>query len=188
VNPHLSSTPAAAGNGVPDGVGRIEELIAQLERTADPAAVAQARALVQAVLEFHGRALARLLGHLSAAGAANRALFDTLAGDDLVASLLLLHDLHPNDLDARVACALERVRPQLHSHGGDVELVGLEGGVVRLRMRGSCHGCPSSSITLRGLIETAIYNEAPDVAAIEVEGVIEAEGAKVPPLVTIGST
>ena len=46
-------------------------------------------------------------------------------------------------------------------------------GVVRLRMQGSCHGCPSSAMTLKNAIEEAIYAAAPDVAAIEVEGVVD---------------
>jgi Fe-S cluster biogenesis protein NfuA len=165
----------------------IEALIEEVERTADPAAQAQARAIVQAVLEFHAAALARLMGHVAAAGASGRDLLETLARDDLVASLLLLHELHPHDQGARVARALDQVRPQLRAHGGDVELIGLERGVVRLRMQGSCHGCPSSSVTLRELIETAVYNAAPDLAAIEVEGAARAHDPVIPPLVTIGS-
>ena len=95
-------------------------------------------------------------------------LVERLAGDELVASLLLLHGLHPADLDSRVAAALERVRPFLQSHGGDVELVRLVDGVVHLRLQGSCHGCPSSAATLTSRIEQAIYEAAPDVASIEV--------------------
>jgi Fe-S cluster biogenesis protein NfuA len=165
----------------------IEQLIEELERTADPAAQAQARAIVKAVLEFHAAALARLMSHIAAAGASAGHLLETLARDDLVASLLLLHELHPHDQGTRVAQALEQVRPQLRAHGGDVELLGLDGGVVRLRMQGSCHGCPSSSVTLRALIETALYNAAPDLTGIAVEGVVEAHGSTIPPLVTIGS-
>ena len=94
-----------------------------------------------------------------------------------MASLLLLHGLHPLDLEARVRQALEQVRPYLRTHGGDVELLGVDDGVVRLRMQGSCHGCPSSAVTLKHTIEEAIYDAAPDVAAIEVEGVVEPPAA-----------
>jgi Fe-S cluster biogenesis protein NfuA len=89
----------------------------------------------------------------------------------LISSLLLLHGLHPQDLEERVAAALERVRPDLHAHGGDVELLSIDDGVVRLRMQGNCDGCPSSAATLKFTIEQAIYAAAPDVAAIEVEGI-----------------
>jgi Fe-S cluster biogenesis protein NfuA len=170
------------------GIGRIEALIAALEHSADPETQAQARALVQAVLEFHGQALARLVNHITGVGAAGRELLEAAVRDDQVASLLLLHELHPHDCAARVAAALDRVRPQLKAHGGDVDLLGLEEGTVRLRLRGSCHGCPSSSDTLRNLIEAAVADAAPDVADIQVEGVVVSEDVVVPPLVTIGSS
>ena len=96
-------------------------------------------------------------------------MIDSLAGDDLVGSILLLHGLHPLDLETRVRQALEKVRPLLRSHGGNVELLDLTGGVARLRMLGSCDGCPSSAMTLKTAIEEAIYEKAPDVTAIEVD-------------------
>ena len=68
-----------------------------------------------------------------------------MTDDELVSHLLLLHGLHPVSLGDRVLDALDEVRPYLESHGGDVELVGMEGPVVRLRMQGSCSGCPSST-------------------------------------------
>jgi len=96
-------------------------------------------------------------------------LIDALVEDDLIASILLLHGLHPIDLETRVRQALEKVRPLLRSHGGNVELLGCSGGVVRLRMLGSCDGCPSSAMTLRHAIEAAIYEKAPDVTGIELD-------------------
>jgi Fe-S cluster biogenesis protein NfuA len=101
------------------------------------------------------------------------AIVDDLAKDDLVGSLLVLYGLHPLDLETRVGSALEKVRPLLRSHGGNVELLALTDSVVHLRMVGSCHGCPSSAQTLKTAIEEAIYEMAPDVARIEVEGVAE---------------
>ena len=75
-----------------------------------------------------------------------------------VASLLVLHGLHPEDLRSRVQKALVQVRPYLGSHGGDVEIVDADthGGVVRLRMKGSCDGCPSSALTVKLAVEGAI--------------------------------
>ena len=168
-------------------VGRIETLIEEIERLADPAAQARAREIVQALLEFHGVALAALVGHVTKAGTAGRAIMESIARDDLTSSLLLLHDLHPHDLGERVGRALDRVRPQLATDGGNVELLGVDEGVVRLRMTGSCHGCPSSSATLRQTIEAAIYDAAPDVAAIEVEAVAEPSPLASLPIVTIGT-
>jgi Fe-S cluster biogenesis protein NfuA/nitrite reductase/ring-hydroxylating ferredoxin subunit len=105
-----------------------------------------------------------------ASGRLDDELLDRLAGDELVASLLAVHGLHPDDVDTRVARALDGVRPYLGSHGGDVELLGVtDDGVVRLRMLGSCDGCPSSSVTLTLAVETAIQRAVPEVSAIEVE-------------------
>src|SRR5262249_34908740 len=139
-----------------------------------------------AVLDFHGTALSRLLSHIAAGGAPGRAILDRLACDVDVSSLLILHGLHPDELEVRVARALEQVRPQLRAHGGDVALLNFDQGIVRIRMEGSCHGCSSSAFTLKNAIEEAIYNAAPDVTAIEVEGVAGPDKHGTSPLVTIG--
>lgn len=176
---------------LPQGMDRIEELVARIEGAADPALRDDALALVQLLLDLHRQGLARIIeiaGHLgtsrsngaaSNGTAANRAasngmveLIHRLAADERVAPLLMLHDLHPVDLPTRVEQALEKVRPLLRSHGGDVELVDLSDGVVKLKLDGSCHGCPSSSITLRNAIEEAIFEFA-DIERLEVAGVVE---------------
>jgi len=77
------------------------------------------------------------------------------------------------DVETRVARALEEVRPYLQSHGGNVELLGIDGGVARLRLQGSCQGCPSSIMTLKLAIEEAIRKAAPDLEGIEAEGLAE---------------
>ena len=84
---------------------------------------------------------------------------------------MVVHDLHPEDLATRVAAALESVRPFLGAHGGDVELLGLDGalGAVHLRLLGSCDGCPSSAVTLRTAVESAIAEAAPEIVIIDVE-------------------
>jgi Fe-S cluster biogenesis protein NfuA len=148
---------------------RLDALIREAEHFADPAVQAHTREIVGALLELHGAGLAKILEHVAGSGENGRAVIDALTRDELVASLLLLHGLHPQDVETRVLGALDRVRPYLHSHGGDVEFLGAAGAAVRLRMRGSCHGCPSSAATLRSTIEQAIYDAAPDVTAVEVE-------------------
>ena len=89
--------------------------------------------------------------------------------DDLVSGVFLLHSLHPEDLETRVSRGLESVRPYLRSHGGDCELLGVQNGVVRLRLHGSCGSCPSSSATLKTKVEEALYQMAPDLREIVVE-------------------
>jgi Fe-S cluster biogenesis protein NfuA len=154
-------------------IEHLETLIQNLERLPDPTARDQARELVQTLLDFHATALGRILGRVADLGEPGRALIASLADDDIASSLLLLYGLHPLDMETRINQALERVRPMLRSHHGDVELVAITSGVVHLRMQGSCHGCPSSALTLKNAIEEAIYAAAPDVAAIEVEGVVD---------------
>jgi Fe-S cluster biogenesis protein NfuA/nitrite reductase/ring-hydroxylating ferredoxin subunit len=105
------------------------------------------------------------------AGRAEQAVAPLLA-DQAVAGLLVLHDLHPQSTEQRVLAALERVRPYLGSHSGDVEYLGLDAdGTVRLRLAGSCDGCPSSALTVKMAIEKGIEDVAPEVTKVEVEGV-----------------
>jgi Fe-S cluster biogenesis protein NfuA len=152
---------------------RLDVLLREVERFADPAAQAHTRELVQAILDLHGVGLERLLEHLAAAGEAGAEVLDTCAGDEVVAGLLLLHGLHPLDVETRVRQALDEVRPHLRSHGGSVELLGVQDGIVRLRLVGNCDGCPSSAATMRQTVEAAILAKAPDVTAVEVEGAAE---------------
>lgn len=150
---------------------RLESLIQGIERSGDSPAAGQAREAIQALLDLHASAFERLLEHIADQGEVGQALLARLAGDDVVSGLLILYGLHPLDLQTRVGQALTKVRPYLHSHGGDVELVSIQGGHVRLRMQGSCHGCASSAQTLKLSIEEAIFEKAPDVDKLDVEGV-----------------
>ena len=97
-----------------------------------------------------------------------------LAGDPLVESLLLLHGLHPLDVDARIQRALDQVRPYLGSHAGGVQYLGVTDGVARLRLEGSCNGCPSSTVTVRLAIQGAVLEAAPEVTEVVVEGMTTA--------------
>jgi len=148
---------------------RIEGLLAELRTITDRRARETAEELVRSLLELYGGGLARMMDIVFESGSGGE-LFDRFAADDLVASLLLLHDLHPEDAESRILYALDVVRPYLASHGGDVQLLGILDGVVRLRLLGSCHGCPSSSVTMKLAIEKAIGEAAPEVTRIEVEG------------------
>ena len=158
---------------MPQSIEQIEKLIQTIENLPDPAARASTIALVQALMEFHGDALDHLMEIVAAQGETGYSIFDKFAADEVVSSLLLLYGLHPLPLETRVSQALQKVRPYLDSHGGDVELLGIDAGVVRLRLQGSCKSCPSSSMTLKLAIEEAIYAAAPDVTSIEAEGTTE---------------
>ncbi|BBX66278.1 hypothetical protein MSAS_54520 [Mycobacterium saskatchewanense] len=122
----------------------------------------RAQQLVREVVGLYGAGLERIM-QLAGPGVAER-----LATDDLVASLLLVHGLHPHDVHRRVSDALDRVRPYLGSHGGDVELLSIDGDTARLAFRGSCKSCPSSAVTLELAVEDAVRAAAPEIVAIEV--------------------
>ena len=158
--------------GLQERVARIETLLGEIEALHDPNARAKAAEMVQVLLELYGEGLARVMD-VVAEGEERERIFEALAEDELVSHLLLLHGLHPLDVQTRVNQALEEVRPYLRSHGGDVELLGIEGGVVRVRLQGSCDGCPSSAATLKLAIEEALQKAAPDLEGVEAEGVAE---------------
>lgn len=151
---------------------RIEELVQQMESVADPELRAGALELVQALMELHGEGLNRMLEVISE-DPAGQAVIDRLGQDETVGGLLILYGLHPLDLETRVTAALEKVRPYLKSHGGNVTLSSLEDGVVRLQLEGSCNGCASSAVTMKLAIEEAIFEFAPDVVELVVAGVVE---------------
>jgi Fe-S cluster biogenesis protein NfuA len=62
---------------------------------------------------------------------------------------------------------LNKIRPALQADGGDVELVDVEGGVVKVRLTGACGGCPMATMTLKGGIEVALKEEIPSVKRVE---------------------
>jgi Fe-S cluster biogenesis protein NfuA len=155
-------------------VSRIEELLSSLEEEAGPRVATSVEEVVRLLATLYGQALEHVLEALRAAGEPGGALLRRLAGDPLVSGLLVVHDLHPDDLATRVTEALETVRPYLGSHAGDVELVEVTGDdVVRLRLSGTCDGCPASSVTVTTTVETAIRERAPEVADIVVEGMAD---------------
>jgi Fe-S cluster biogenesis protein NfuA len=140
---------------------KIESMLQSVESYPDRGFRETTRELVRELLDFHRAGLARMIELADKDGG-------RMAADPAVAPLLLLHGLHPEQLEVRVERALEKVRPYLGSHGGSVELVGIEEGRVRLRLQGSCNGCPSSAETLKNSIEEAILAAAPDAEGIEV--------------------
>ncbi len=147
---------------------RIEALL-DASAASGPAAKTRAEDLVACVSELYGAALGRVLEILDSAGRLDDDVLGALADDELVSGVLLVHDLHPYDVETRIRRALDTVRPYLGSHGGDVELLGIDDeGVVRLRLLGSCDGCPSSSVTLQLAVEGAVEAAAPEMTRIEV--------------------
>ncbi|OBH55576.1 NifU family protein [Mycobacterium sp. E2479] len=137
------------------------------------AAYDRAQQLVREVVGLYGAGLERIV-RMAGDPVPEGGLVERLATDDLVASLLLVHGLHPHDVHRRVSDALDRVRPYLGSHGGDVDLLEVVLGerpeefTVRLAFKGSCKSCPSSTVTLELAVQDAVRAAAPEVSSIEV--------------------
>jgi Fe-S cluster biogenesis protein NfuA len=119
--------------------------------------------------------LERILGVIADAGERAIHIRNELLDDGIVASLLLIHGLYPVPLEERIAEAVESVRPFLASHGGDVEILGVDEGIARLRLQGSCNGCPASASTLEHALKEAIDEAAPDLLELQVEGAVGLE-------------
>jgi Fe-S cluster biogenesis protein NfuA len=162
---------------------RVEKLAARLESAGDPEIRATALDLVQSVVELHGAALQRLVDSLARTPAGQQILSEALE-NDLVSSMLLLHNLHPDDIETRVLRGIEKARPYLKSHGGDVELAAVRDGIVHLRLHGTCGSCPSSSLTLKNAVEDALFEVAPDIVEIVSENAA-ATAQSGPQLVTL---
>jgi Fe-S cluster biogenesis protein NfuA len=147
-----------------------ERIEALLSATAVHGAAARARAeeLVRLVTDLYGAGLERLLEILHLAGRLDAKVLAAIADDDLVASLLLVHGLHPYDLPTRVEDALETLRPGLQAQGVDVELAAIDpDGAVRLRLAGAPSGCGSTA--LREAVVSTVEAAAPDATAVHVD-------------------
>ncbi len=145
-------------------VADVERLLEQIETLPDATARQTATDVVQALLDLYGAGLERIVEEVAERD--DGELAAALGGDELVAHLLLLHGLHPVPVRERVLMALGEVRPYLESHGGNVELLAVEETSVRLRLEGSCSGCPSSAMTLKLAIEDAIHKAAPEIEEV----------------------
>jgi Fe-S cluster biogenesis protein NfuA/nitrite reductase/ring-hydroxylating ferredoxin subunit len=139
-------------------VAELDALVETLEREGDERALL----LLQLVDAIHRPALERI-----AAG-------DT--SDPIAHALLQMYDIAPPADEVLVEEALDEVRPYIHSHGGQVELLGVAGGVVELRMSGSCAGCAASAMTLKRGVEEALRNHYPGFKEVVAEEAEEQAG------------
>jgi Fe-S cluster biogenesis protein NfuA/nitrite reductase/ring-hydroxylating ferredoxin subunit/phenylpyruvate tautomerase PptA (4-oxalocrotonate tautomerase family) len=161
-------------------IARVQELTGRLEDLDDAACRHLAEELTSAVVQMYGAGLERIVELID-----DEETRDRLAADELVAGLLMIHDLYPVPLEERVTQALDTVRPYMESHGGNVELLGIEDGVAKLRLEGSCKSCRASSSTLELAVRQALQEAAPDLLGMDVEGVVEEEEITGIPLPTL---
>lgn len=180
---HNAASPAARELNAEQAGRRVEEVLERLAATSDESARAGAEELVRVLMDFYGAGLARIVRLLDApaTGSPTGSALAGLLADELVSSLLVLHDLHPEDTATRIARALDTV--------GDPawEVVGFDDATATLRLRssgGAGCGCASTSAAAQQAIEDAIACFAPEVTAVEVEPV---STSREPALLQIGT-
>jgi Fe-S cluster biogenesis protein NfuA len=152
---------------------RIGALVQEIESIADPAARAATMDLVQSLMDLHGAVLEKTLDIVAEAGDAGMNIIDRLGRDSLVSSLLILYGLHPEDIESRVVKAVDRLRSQLRKQGCEVELLSVNDGAIRLRVETGSHTCGSTAKTLQATLEGTIYDAAPDLTSLVIEGLEE---------------
>ncbi len=151
-------------------VQKIGGLVHEMETIADPAARASAKALVQLLMDLHGTALERILEIVFNSGNGGVPLIDELGEDPLVSSLLILYGLHPDEIEERVERKLKQMRSKFHKMGAEVKLISVNGGNIRVRASVEGHACGSTKTTVQAAVEEAIYEAAPDLTSLVVEG------------------
>jgi Fe-S cluster biogenesis protein NfuA len=151
-------------------VQRIGQIVEQLESTTDPSVRAIGKELLESLMALHGAAIERILELVSETGEAGDTIIRKCVGDQLVSSLLLLYELHPDDLRTRVTRALEKLGPYLQSHAASAELASLsDDGRVVVRLEVKSSGCGSSAASVKSTLEAAMQDAAPDASSIVVQ-------------------
>lgn len=155
---------------------QIGALIGGLSTTPDAKVRASAQELVQLVMELHALGLEKMLEIIFAHGDCGAEIIEKLGSDRSVGSLLALHSLHPDDLETRVVHAVEQVGTQLRKQEIEVRLIAVEESRVRLHARTNAHSCGSTHATVRAAIEEAIYEAAPEIDSLVIEGLEDKTG------------
>jgi len=148
---------------------RLQELVDRIETQAVPSTRALLAECLESLLALYGDGLKRILDHLQDIQPGGPEVLERLIEDRFVSGLLLVHGLHPVPLEARLRGALDKVRPYLQSHGGNLELLSLENQIARIKLLGSCKMCPSSTITLELAVRKAVEEACPDLMGFETE-------------------
>ena len=158
---------------------RVEDLLGEI-RAADPAVARRAEEVIGLLVDLYGEALSHVVDLI------DDPHLERLSDDPLVASLLLLHGLHPHAIEERVDRALDRIRPGLG--GKKLDVIRLEDdGTLRLRLSSPLDGCPSTIGTVQQTIEDAVAEWAPEVTKVSIEGLFFQAAVEPEPVpVTIG--
>jgi len=151
---------------VREQVAQVDGLLTAVEALEDSSARETAAAAVQGILSLYGESLARVMQTASELG--GEPLLRAFANDELLSHLLLIHGLHPDDVETRVRRAIEDVNPFLAAQGASADLLSVAGGVVRLRFQSRGAGCHSSGGALKSALEQAVQDAAPDLDGLEI--------------------
>ena len=165
-------------------VARLNSLVKELEQYPDTEVRDKALDLVQIILQLYGESLRRIIATLESEPHREQILA-RLTGDEVIRSILLIHGLMPVNLYDRVAAKLNELRPYLVSQGCDVELLGIDDARARMRLMRSGKGAPPIAV-LKGEIENALSEVAPDLAGVEIEGLSEQIEATAKAVAAIG--
>lgn len=149
-------------------IQRLGALVGELEQAPAAGPNITAKELVQLLMEVHGAGVERIMEIIFESGAPGEEIIARLGCDPITRSLLLLYSLHPDDLETRVAAALETARPRLRKLGGEAELIAIHDGAVEVRLRGPERSCGSTTANLRSILEESIYESAPDVGSLTI--------------------
>jgi len=158
-----------------------------VDNIAQPELRASAKALFQLILDLNAAGFERVLETVAKNGETGQKQIDEFGRDGLISSLLVLYGLHPLDLETRVEQAVEKIRPQVHKGGGELELLSQAAGMVQIRLEITGHACGSTGKTLKKLVEDAVYEAAPDVAGVSIEGLDEGAANGFVPLGKLGA-
>lgn len=149
---------------------KIGQLVQEIDSIADPAVRASTKILLQSIMDLHGAAMEKALEITAAAGEHGLSIIHSMGRDPLVSSVLLLYGLHPEPIETRVANAVEQIRPKLRKQGCEVELISVTDGAIRLHVDTGSHTCGSTAKTVQASLEGAVYDAAPDLTSLVIEG------------------
>lgn len=133
--------------------------VERMERIEDEKTRDEVFALLEGIDVLHRQGLGRILDLIATLG--GQQAVERISQDPIVRTLLEMYDLPETDERTQVERALEGVYPYFQSHGGKLEVLGVENGRVRVRLSGSCEGCPGTATTLQRVVEEALREGFP---------------------------
>jgi len=158
------SIPTLATEDFEQLAAKVDQAVAEVRGLSEDAR-RRAFALKSAIEEVHKIGLTKIVRALKTDPRGKEILFE-LVDDPAVRMLFAMHGLIRADVRTRAERVVEMIRPHIQSHGGDVALIAVEGGVASVRLSGSCTGCSMSAVTLRTTVEEALKEHCPEITEV----------------------